>query len=59
MYGILEDTESNPNVHHEKDEENYKDEEEKDDTQDMKMEHTEEYIILYHDEDKGDDVIDE
>ena len=59
MYGILEYTEINPNYHKDKDKENDEDSEEEKDTQDMKIDHPEEVIILYDNEDKDDDVIDE
>ena len=58
IYWLLEDTEINPNFHQEKDKYNYEDSSEKNYTQDMRMEHPEEEIILYDDEDKDYDVID-
>ena len=57
LYGILQDTERNTITHQEKDKEYYEDAEEENYTQDMKMDHPEEEIILYYCEDKDDDVI--
>ena len=46
LYGILEDTERYPNYRQEKDKQNHKDTEEGNDTQDMQMDHPDEYIII-------------
>ena len=56
---LLEDTEINPNFHQDKYKDIYEDADKENDTQDMYMDHPEEDIILYDDEDKDDDVINE
>ena len=59
LNGLYEDTERDPKYHQDEDKDNYEDAEEANDTQDMKMQHPEEDMVLYDYEDKNGDVINE